>query len=722
MGIYRVGYVALLILVVFLGLTGCSGRDSGGSVLSPLPALPTEPLTNVRLVISGSEASLTIRAQTAEPPQVFFELRLLDRSSSSNSIVMLRKQAQVTAVNGSYSATTLFESVPVLPAIASMSINGGYLTAANNQPYKIWVGKKDLIAASENVISLVGAGDKSATDVSVNLLEKLITVPANVATLAQPIFAKVDEIVAALDLTSSTVYDDALKAYHAAFSSITVPADAEFQPPLNYASLAYPKKDSSVSLVMPAFKAASESWVLLMNRSDGSLTPTWSVPQATTGSIRASIIDTTLPQNSYEGVPLSGEHLFHKNLRKFPVVSGLVSSNFSSSRRSMRASVTQGSIETFKHILDSDIMTYGDITGVCKRINIHSNGRATYFFVDKTDENLANLDLVMAGLSDLWVKTDGIYDKNRQIFGEEPAGVFLSGDVSTYDESGSATYILVSTKISQPSFDVAGYFFSGDLFPQTNSNRKKIFFLQLPDISTYNSYMIAINSLASTAAHELQHMIHFWQKRAISVEQYNANAWLDEAMSGYAEHINGFSIASQKNQSKAIQVNAYFSAINRVTVNQWYSLSDGNAHYGKAYLFGVWLAQNYGNNGSVRGLLENGQVSDTAIDYFNGSEVVSVTYAKFLLALAVNDPEQGSFYGFSGLDLQGVYSFLYGLSNVQLTGPAKTLVNVSLAAGSGGPTVSPYAAAYVKITNGNGSNVTINATLPAGIALFQLQK
>lgn len=28
-----------------------------------------------------------------------------------------------------------------------------------------------------------------------------------------------------------------------------------------------------------------------------------------------------------------------------------------------------------------------------------------------------------------------------------------------------------------------------------------------------------------------------------------------------------------------------------------------NAGYGKAYLFGIWLAQNYGSNGSVKTLL-----------------------------------------------------------------------------------------------------------------------
>jgi len=715
----KVGSLILVLLIALACMTGCFfNKDGRGSSVTQAPAVLTEPLTSVRFEIALPAENSSLRAAIGDVPQVFFELRLLDRFSSSFPVVVLRRQAQVAAGDGGFIASARFENVAVLPAIASMSINGGYLVGADSQQYHIWVGRKDLVAASENVITLVGKGDKSPVDVAVNLLDRLIVVPANVAKLALPIFEKVDGIVAGLNLSSTTVYDDAYAAYNSAYGVTTVPADAEFDPPADYASLAFPKNDSSVQLVMPAFTAASEAWIILVNRSTNSLTPSWSVTKSVAPALRLSAAPVSKAAGS--SASLTPQQRFDLLLRRKFEPSGSMAA-VSSLRQSFRPAVGEGSPESFYHVTNSAPETFGTINATCRRVSVHANGRATYFFLDNLDAGMANINIVVDLVRDKWEKSGGIYEKNRQIFGAEPDGVFTSSEVTSVDTTASATYILISRQIF-----TAGYFYQKDLLTEPNSNQKKIIFLQLSaNTSTSNDYMIAIDMLASTAAHELQHMIHYWQKRTLTADQYNANAWLDEAMSGYAEHVNGFSIADQNNQSKALQVEQYLGLVQNVKTNAWYSSGDSNAtanaYYGKAYIFGVWLAQNYGTAGVATGLLDNNQVSDNAIDYFNGSETPSQTYAKFLLALRVNN-SAGGFYGFKGLSLSQEYFFRYDLASVVLSGPQTQTVDISLAGSAGQPAISSFAAAYVKIISGNGGNVTFNATLPTGVSLFHLQK
>ncbi|HPT44534.1 MAG TPA: hypothetical protein PLM07_01405 [Candidatus Rifleibacterium sp.] len=710
MGGFRVGFLVLVFITLLAFVTGCFSKNDDAPAFSPVPAVLPEPLTSVRFAIALPPENISLRAATGDVPQVFFELRLLDRAGN-NPVVMLRKQAQVLAGDAGFVASANFANVPVLPAIASMSIVGGYLADTNNKPFKIWVGRKDLVAASENIITLTGSGDKSPTDVAVNLLNRLIAVPANVAALALPIFATVDAIIATLDLNASTVYDDAFKAYNDAYGVIGVPADAEFQPPAAYASLAFPTKNSSVSLVMPKFAAASEAWVVLMNRSASTLTPTWSVPKAGSLSLRPSHADNGGGAVDNETAITPGQR-FQLFLRKYrPIADHKPSFNRNAPllRQSLRAVAINDSL-TFKAYL-SGTNSIGNVSGKCVRIAEHANGRKTFFFLDVDDTALTGIENVLTGAYDAWRISGGIYEKNRLVFGEEPPGTLNSQNLEDYNQSD--LYILISRKIF-----TAGYFWSADLFPdRTDANHKKIFFVQLhADISATAQ---VINDLSATMAHEFQHMIHYWQKRKLA----EADPWLEEAMSGYAEHANGYQIQNQKNQSKALQANYYFSRMSAVKIDKWHLDSDSSqvvsAYYGKAFLFGVWLAQNYGTDGSVQNLLAVQSTEKAAVEAFTG-ETFDKTFAKFMLAMAVNDSNGGTF-GFKGLDLTLTYSFGSDLA-VTLTGPAKQLISIASAGSSGNSMLAPYTAAYIKIASGDSTNVAINATLPTGVSLFHLQK
>jgi hypothetical protein len=110
---------------------------------------------------------------------------------------------------------------------------------------------------------------------------------------------------------------------------------------------------------------------------------------------------------------------------------------------------------------------------------------------------------------------------------------------------------------------------------------------------------------------------------------------------------------------------------------------------------------------------------EAAVEAFTGEDFER-TFAKFMMSILVNDSTSWT-YGFKGLDLYGTYSFGSGWADVTLSGPTMTLADVSTT-NSGNHSIYPYCAAYVKITGGNNSILSVNASLPSGIALFQLKK
>lgn len=678
----------LVALLFIVALPGCFNDSSSPVQVAPLEK---ELRTNVTFVINGLGNPSSIRA--AATPEVLFQLQLLDVSSSTNPVILLKKIGNVTAVAGGYQAVVEFTNVPVLPALAKMTITSGHIVdATDSVSYSTWVGLNDLVSGPINMITLHGEGGKTATDVAANLLGTLISTPTNVAILPTPIIDKINGIVAGLNLSSPTVYADALSAYNQLYP-ISPPADAEFTLPTGYTSIAYPKKDAATSLSISNFSATSQVYLVLMNRSSLSQTPFWSVSRAV-ANLRASRAAVNVPGMSQP----NEEQKFHLWLRSQNKELPPPQAFSPGVRPSMRAVALNDQLP-FTAYIDHDSNTStaavkGTVTAACSKIVDLTPTKKAYFFLDIADSNLPGVSSILDGMATAW---SSIYAKNRDIFGAEPEGSYNGLAVNDF-------YILMSTKIY-----TAGYFYSGDLYPAATpgvdySNEKKMFYLQYPSSIANLSY--EIDSLASTMAHEFQHMIHF------NINS-NQTTWLDEAMSGYAEFINGYKIENGKNQSKALQVNYFFNTPSSVSLTNF---TGGHENYGQVYLFGEWLAQNFGSNGSVQTLLP--MTGTAAVAAFSG-QTFDTIFARFMMSLMVNDTT-GGVYGFSGLDLTGTYSYP-GLSNVTLTGPKMATVDFS-GATAGSPAISPYAAAYVKITNGIGTALNVNATLSSGISLFELKK
>jgi len=282
----QIKVIVILALVVVFG-AGCSRYPAGVGPQSITPQVPREEksLTTVRLVFNGSSDNSSLRPAGA--PEVTFQLKLLDAANASCPVILLQKKTSAELVSDTYQAEAEFVGVPALPALARVEIAGGYIVdTTDSKQYRALVGMKDLVEGVANEISLYGEGSKISADVGVNLLERLVAAPANVATLPVPIVATINSVVAGLDLSATSVYDDALLAFNSEYAQ-AAPADAEFAPPVDYASLAFPKSDSNLSLTVNNFNSLSDVYLVLMNRSASNLTPTWSVARATS-SLRAN--------------------------------------------------------------------------------------------------------------------------------------------------------------------------------------------------------------------------------------------------------------------------------------------------------------------------------------------------------------------------------------------------------------------------------------------------
>lgn len=486
-----------------------------------------------------------------------------------------------------------------------------------------------------------------------------------------------------------------------------IPSDSSFEIPAGFSSEAFPKITPTVNLTLSSFKSGSEAYVFLMNYADSSQKATWSV----TGPTFAANIRPRIAADSTASKPISPEHLFHLQLRqKARLMTPAVAAETPKARGSIRAAVGEGSTDVFSVHVGGSVAPVS-IAATCKRsVPVSGTIKKVHFFVDNNDTDMANLVALLDKLSARWA---AIYAKNREVFGEEPTGLLSNGiDATDF-------YVFLSRRVY-----TAGYFYTGDLntiAQVPGSNQKKMFNLQLPSrISlgdSINNIEIVNRELSSTMAHEFQHMIHFWQRGNIS------DTWLEEAMSGYSEYVNGYQIENGFNQSKALQSNEYFSRVSQITFNKWHEDFDNdavvNAYYGKAYLFGVWLAQHYGNNGSVIGLLTQRVNDVAAIEAFTGKSIEEV-FARFMMALAVNDSTADRGYGIKGLNLNSNYSFA-GLRDVKLTGPRMETIDAP-DGGKDEVDLAPYSAAYIRIINGDDKDVNITATLSQYSALYQLRK
>ncbi|MBI3037546.1 Ig-like domain-containing protein, partial [bacterium] len=475
------------------------------------------------------------------------------------------------------------------------------------------------------------------------------------------------------------------------FSTVTVSTtvSTEFNPPSGYSTAGFPADKSTLSI--ENFTNSQKAGVILVNRSASQVTVSVSGSRGTNGKV----IPLQFPSKFSEAVnrELTKDQSFHKSLRdaekKMPPPLAAKSSGL---LNSIRAD-TVGQQVTFTLYPSGT-----KVSGVCKKISsvTGSSGKIIFYFDDQNTYDSTAQSLINS-LDSAW---SAIYSKDREIFGVEPPATYNGLNL------GDDITVLLSSKI-----DTAGYFYSGDLYPPSQiqsgiSNQRKMFYLQ------YNPSQISNTSLESTMAHEFQHMINFYQRKQNNLTEED---WLNEGCSGYAEHVCGYKI-STTNQSKAIQVNDYFAAISITPLTNW---AGSHENYGQVYLFSTWLGQNFGGNGSMQNLLTSKSVGKDAVAAYSGQTFDKI-FAQWTIALYVNNTS-GGIYGYPDLNLKTTYKYGGNLADITLTGP-KLLTNTGGAFpySSGNISISAYSSAYVELSGGNGSTVTL--TLPTNVSAFEIHK
>ncbi|HET9476041.1 MAG TPA: hypothetical protein VFP63_00990, partial [Dehalococcoidia bacterium] len=269
-----------------------------------------------------------------------------------------------------------------------------------------------------------------------------------------------------------------------------------------------------------------------------------------------------------------------------------------------------------------------------KETETGSTGKATLWVAwDFLDSEVHDNTITCDQLAYLQSQMDGIVNTDVHYFGdyvERPAGN-ENIDVMIYD--------IVDESFFDPEFPsyTAGFFSSG--FQQT-FNRNMVF---IDSFDWENRLGAGVRSpylYEGVVAHELEHLIH---------QDHDAgeDSWVDEGMADLAIFLNGFG----HSDSHIV----YYLAFHRNGLTIW---GGGLEDYGAAYLFQLYLLENFGSQ--TGGVWDNAWTKKLIDDQGHGiAGVESATGAEFddlfdswLLANYLDDPSEAGAGGFPlGYDL-----------------------------------------------------------------------
>ena len=182
---------------------------------------------------------------------------------------------------------------------------------------------------------------------------------------------------------------------------------------------------------------------------------------------------------------------------------------------------------------------------------------------------------------------------------------------------------------------VAGYYSASDEYPKeiySFSNERKMFYMNT------RSFSVGSVSYLGTLAHELQHAVHW-------VGDSGEETWINEGLSEVAKDLAGYGLSFID----------YFISSPATALTAWPS-SGGSTlpHYGAASLFMKYLAQHYGNDGNLSGLVarqEDGVKGITAYLQSSGYDVTFLeVFGDWLVANYLDSLEFGVYF-YTGLDI-----------------------------------------------------------------------
>lgn len=343
-----------------------------------------------------------------------------------------------------------------------------------------------------------------------------------------------------------------------------------------------------------------------------------------------------------------------------------------------------------------------------------------------------------------------IYNASTSIFGAE-WGTHSYGNMISADNT--VTILLADIQGDNSlSGGILGYYYARDNFLTSaapTSNQRLLLVLDSvmfanPSGSSWEMTDYWPQEFLATLGHEMQHMIHFYQKGVL--REGTSSTWLNEMCSLVAEDLLATrlgiagprGIPSSNGSAGSPGVTAgrlgRFNYYDDLSVTRWLegSVNDSAENnrlnsYALNYAFGAYLARNYGGAGFFRNLVQNGygdtRAVDTALAYGGHDEDFASALQKWGAAVVLSDrldaPEKYRYNtgGFIDSTVGGatfrlgsinLYNYSYG----GLTGPRSYAILPTSGAGR-------YATSNLIYRLGTGLTGTISQdiTVPRGMRL-----
>jgi len=225
---------------------------------------------------------------------------------------------------------------------------------------------------------------------------------------------------------------------------------------------------------------------------------------------------------------------------------------------------------------------------------LEATGQYCYVFVDNAE--LANGHIHLTDVSNIMKAFDDIYPNETSLIGnEEGGGAGGNGGI----DGNKNVYILL-TDIKDGYNGSGGYasgYFDANSESATapNSNKKEMFVIDTYPTIYENPNGNGILQASIILAHELQHMINYWQKYENGTAE---QTWLNEACSVAMEDVMGTFIPSYPSGAALAASNrmAYYLGEPERPLLSWNSgdVNDVLYDYGKSYSFLAFLVRNIG--------------------------------------------------------------------------------------------------------------------------------
>jgi alpha-tubulin suppressor-like RCC1 family protein len=197
-------FLLVPMLLSSLLYTGCfwSGNDASTDAPSSVSNRKIPPGASLKIGIkSQNELQAALRGQTSA--RAVFELKLIKQGNTANPFILMRKEADII----DQSASVSFTSVPVLPVIARLTLEGASIDAKTS--FHAGIDLKP----GENTVMLVASGSAEAEDVIARAAIKSANDYSTMTSISGALFANLQQTYNSLAATDQTNPDALFSAY-----------------------------------------------------------------------------------------------------------------------------------------------------------------------------------------------------------------------------------------------------------------------------------------------------------------------------------------------------------------------------------------------------------------------------------------------------------------------------------------------------------------------------